>query len=503
MSRTRTLRVLIICLVCFAFLATLTVARSIQGHAQGSNASGLSVYVGYAEIKGSNIPDPATFPFPWQGSPNVTFLGGRVTGQTACGTYPLCFDTGAIRLDNTTTSNIQVSSVSVNVHADLPNGHIFNLWGSFTVPAGQSVILAENPPNNNPNHDNFDTSNTLKGNCTPNPVAPSVTITVNSVANTLYDSTHVLDTGGIDPDSCNIHNESTQWRPIGSAGTNRASITLAPALSTLPVGQQVTETATFADGGGVPYANIPVTFTVTSGPDAGQTGSGVTDQNGHATFNFTNTGPGTDLVVASTTNIIGPMLSSQAAVLWSNNPSQVWSGQDIGAPTLAGSDSESNGVWTIAGSGSDVGGTADQFHYVSQLLATDGGISAHVLSQTNTNSAAQAGVMMRQGSSAGAVFYAILVTPLKGIMVLDRATQGVNVHTVATIAGAAPAYVKVQRSGTTFSAYTSSDGVTWTLVPGSTTTLTTLVGTVFAGMAVSSHTTLKISTATFDTVTIP
>lgn len=502
MPRTRTLRILIICMVCLAFIATLTVTRSIQGHAQGNNASGMSVFVGYAEIKGSNIPDPATFPFPWQGSPNVTFLGGRVTGQTACGTYPLCFDTGAIRLDNNGTSNITVSSVSVNVHADLPNGHIFNLWGSFVVPAGQSVILAENPPNNNPNHDNFDTSNTLKGTCTPNPVAPSVTITVNGVPTTLYDSTHVLDTGGIDPDSCNIHNESTQWRPIGSPGTNRASITLTPALSTLPVGQSATESATFADGGGTIYANIPVTFTVTSGPDAGQTSNTVTDQNGHASFNFTNSGPGTDLIVASTTNTIGPMLSSQAAVVWTNNPSQVWSGADIGAPTLTGSDSQSNGVWTIAGSGTDVGGTADQFHFVSQLLSTDGGISARVLSQTNTNSAAQAGVMLRQGPSANAPFYAILVTPLKGIIVFDRATSGVNVHTVATISGVAPAYVKVQRSGNTFSAYTSNDGVNWTLVPGSSTPLG-LVGTIFVGMAVSSHTTSKISTATFDTVTVP
>lgn len=502
MPRTRTLRILIICMVCLAFIATLTVTRSIQGHAQGSNASGLSVFVGYAEIKGSNIPDPATFPFPWQGSPNVTFLGGRVTGQTACGTYPLCFDTGAIRLDNNGTSNIPVSSVSVDVHSNLPNGHVFNLWGSFVVPAGQSVILAENPPNNNPNHDNFDTSNTLKGTCTPNPVAPSVTITVNGVPTTLYDSTHVLDTGGIDPDSCNIHNESTQWRPIGSSGTNRAAITLTPALNTLPVGQSTTMSATFADGGGTIYPNIPVTFTVTSGPDAGQTSNTVTDQNGQASFNFTNTGPGTDLVVASTTNTIGPMLSSQAAVIWTNNPSQVWSGQDIGAPSLAGSDSQSNGVWTIAGSGTDVGGTADQFHFVSQLLSSDGGISARVLSQTNTNSAAQAGVMLRQSSSANAPFYAILVTPLKGIIVFDRATSGVNVHTVATISGVAPAYVKVQRSGNTFSAYTSNDGVNWTLVPGSSTSLG-LVGTIFAGMAVSSHTTSKISTATFDTVTVP
>jgi hypothetical protein len=57
-------------------------------------------------------------------------------------------------------------------------------------------------------------------------------------------------------------------------------------------------------------ANVTVNFAVTSGPDAGQTGSAVTDNTGRASFTYTNTGQGTDIVVASvsTAYMVGPFL---------------------------------------------------------------------------------------------------------------------------------------------------------------------------------------------------
>ncbi|MBV9257752.1 MAG: hypothetical protein JO215_07015, partial [Ktedonobacteraceae bacterium] len=179
-----------------------------------------------------------------------------------------------------------------------------------------------------------------------------------------------------------------------------------------------------------------------------------------------------------------------------------WSGADIGSPPLAGSDSLNNGVWTIAGSGRDIGGTADQFHFVWQPLAADGGIRAQVLTQTNTNSLARAGVMLRQSTDPGSPFYAVVVTSQRGIFVLRRATQGGGVSTVTSLAGTVPIYLQVQRAGNTFTAYTSSDGSTWTLIAGSSVTLS-LTGTLLAGMAVTSHTLTKVNTATFDAASTP
>ena len=60
-----------------------------------------------------------------------------------------------------------------------------------------------------------------------------------------------------------------------------------------------------------------------------------------------------------------------------------WNDADIGSPALAGSASFSSG--TVKGSGADVWGSADQFHYAYQSLTGDVTITAHVASQQNTN----------------------------------------------------------------------------------------------------------------------
>ena len=109
---------------------------------------------------------------------------------------------------------------------------------------------------------------------------------------------------------------------------------------------------------------------------------------------------------------------------------------------------------------------------------------------------------MRQSTDPGSPFYAVVVTAQKGIFVLRRATLAGGVSTVTSLSGVAPVYLQVQRSGSTFTAYTSNDGSTWTLIPGSSLTLG-LTGTVLAGMAVTSHDPTKVNTATFNNVSLP
>jgi hypothetical protein len=64
----------------------------------------------------------------------------------------------------------------------------------------------------------------------------------------------------------------------------------------------------------------------------------------------------------------------------------------------------------------------------------------------------------------------------------------------------APVYLRVVRTGTSFTAATSPDGVTWTTVPGSTVTLANLTGALLRGLAITSHSNGKIGTVTIDTV---
>ena len=179
-----------------------------------------------------------------------------------------------------------------------------------------------------------------------------------------------------------------------------------------------------------------------------------------------------------------------------------WTCGDIGYPTPAGSQSVTGGTWTIIAGGGDIWGTADSFHYIWQTLASDGSVSAHVATQTTTTSVyAKTGVMMRQTADADSAYYLLAVTPGEGITVQYRSAQGAVALEATNIPGTAPTYLKVSRTGSSFSAYTSPDGVNWTLVAGSTVTIN-MSGTILQGVASTSHNTAAACTSTVDSVTV-
>jgi len=85
--------------------------------------------------------------------------------------------------------------------------------------------------------------------------------------------------------------------------------------------------------------------------------------------------------------------------------------------------------------------------------------------------------------------------------------QGGSTSQIVVSSATAPAWLELVRyqdssSGTpikSVTAYTSTDGSTWTEVPGSTTEMDGLTGTVMAGMAVTSHDTSNLAQTVFDT----
>jgi hypothetical protein len=128
-------------------------------------------------------------------------------------------------------------------------------------------------------------------------------------------------------------------------------------------------------------------------------------------------------------------------------------------------------------------------------------VAAQVLSQTLSDPYGKAGVMIRASSDPGSPYYAVYVTPGNGIIVQSRDAAGDNAVQPASIStGTAPVYLRITRTGTTFSAATSPDGVNWTPVPGSSLTLPNLSGAVLEGLAVTSHNTGELSTAVFNSV---
>ena len=179
----------------------------------------------------------------------------------------------------------------------------------------------------------------------------------------------------------------------------------------------------------------------------------------------------------------------------------VWTCADIGTVAPGpGSQTLSGGSWNVTGFGNDIWGTADSFHFVYQPLAADGSLSAQVASQTASSAWAKGGLMMRATTDPGSPYYAVFATPGNGIAVQWRSAQGGSSSQV-TVAGPVPLYLKIVRSGTTYSAFTSPDGSTWTLVPGSTVTDANLTGSLLEGLAVNSHNTGQYSTVVYNSVT--
>jgi hypothetical protein len=176
-----------------------------------------------------------------------------------------------------------------------------------------------------------------------------------------------------------------------------------------------------------------------------------------------------------------------------------WTCSDIGNPSLAGSGTATTGEWTIKGAGNDIHGNADQFQFDYKTPTGTGGITARLLTQANTSSWAKAGLMLRSSTDPSAINYALLVTPGNGIFVQYRSAQGGTTNRIATVSGTVPAYLQVRRSGTTFTAYTSTDGSTWTLLAGSTVTIA-ISGPMLEGLAVTSHNTTALCTVTMDLV---
>ncbi len=176
-----------------------------------------------------------------------------------------------------------------------------------------------------------------------------------------------------------------------------------------------------------------------------------------------------------------------------------WAQQDIGSPGVPGSGGFAAGVFAVSGSGFDIEDTSDQFHYVYQTLNGDGTVQARVATQQNTDPWAKSGVMIRETLAANSKHAMMVTTPSNGLLFQRRTSTGGATSTTFGAAVAAPYWVRVVRSGSSFSGYSSPDGVTWTLVGSSTITMST---SVVVGLPVTSHNNSLLGTSTFDNVSV-
>jgi hypothetical protein len=91
------------------------------------------------------------------------------------------------------------------------------------------------------------------------------------------------------------------------------------------------------------------------------------------------------------------------------------------------------------------------------------------------------------------------VQPGGNIEFMTRGSDGGTTSWIAGTTHATPVFLMLARTGSTVAGSVSNDGTTWTTVGTAT---ITLPATVDAGLAVTSHTTTQLATATFDAVAV-
>ncbi len=175
-----------------------------------------------------------------------------------------------------------------------------------------------------------------------------------------------------------------------------------------------------------------------------------------------------------------------------------WQTRDIGAVAAAGGASYASNTFTVVGSGADIWGTADEFRYVYQTGTGDCDIRARVVNVQNTNPWAKAGVMIRETLNPNARHAMVVVTPGNGVAFQRRTSTGGNSSNTQVTGLTAPYWVRLTRTGRTFRAYRSPDGVTWTQIGSVNITMSS---TVYIGLPVTSHNDGTLGTAVFDNVT--
>jgi endo-1,4-beta-xylanase len=178
-----------------------------------------------------------------------------------------------------------------------------------------------------------------------------------------------------------------------------------------------------------------------------------------------------------------------------------WSRSDIGAVSSPGTASQSGGVWTLASSGVDTA-TANALNFVHVKLTGDGSITARVASVQDNEPYARAGVMMRETLAAGSKYASMNMYATKGSISNWRSATGgaFGVSNSGGVTQLPPYWVRVTRSGNTFTMARSADGHTWATV-GVPQTIS-MTSTIYVGLIVSSNNTSKTTSSTLSNVTV-
>ena len=176
-----------------------------------------------------------------------------------------------------------------------------------------------------------------------------------------------------------------------------------------------------------------------------------------------------------------------------------WEDQDLGSVGVTGGAIYSNGTFIVQGSGIDLGGNEDAFHFVHRPWNGDGQIVARVVDIQNAAVGAKTGLMIRRSLAEHSDRAMMVLTSNNGAAFQYR--NNTMAMSISTASGTETAlsWLKLERRRDTLTGYKSDDGVNWEAVGSST---MSLGNTVEVGVVVSSQDNSVLCTSTLDNVSV-
>ncbi len=175
--------------------------------------------------------------------------------------------------------------------------------------------------------------------------------------------------------------------------------------------------------------------------------------------------------------------------------SSPWMHRDIGQTSIEGD----AGIWqdryVVKGSGDDIWGNRDEFHYAYQRVEGNVELSARVLSMSDTHEWAKAGVMIRNSLHAAAKHAMMCATVNNGMAFQRRIEKNASSHNTNKGDLKMPYWIKLVRRGNIFTGYESADGESWNYVDSEQIDMNE---TVYIGLAVTAHNDNALCEAHFD-----
>lgn len=176
--------------------------------------------------------------------------------------------------------------------------------------------------------------------------------------------------------------------------------------------------------------------------------------------------------------------------------------EDIGAPPLKGSAEfdAASGQYKITGTGADIWGSTDQFHYVWKSMSGNFAVSATAKFLTEGNPHRKAVIMLRGSSDADSPFVQLAIHGDGMPSVQFRNAKGDTTNTVDfPVEGPASWKLKLIRQGANITVWVAREGDPLRELGH---TMNQLGSPVMVGLGVSSHTTKATNTVLFSDVTV-